>query len=201
MANRLLLVRHARVAARYAGRYIGSTDAPLGAEGRRQAKALAAAVAGMRIDKLMCSPMARAVATARPIAKATGLKPALCDDLREIDFGDWEAKTHQEVLAASPDAFKQWARFGKKCGFPGGSTLSASASRVRGLAKRLAADEAGDILIVTHGGVIRMLLCHFMGLRPRDYMRFQIDHGSLTTLGLYDGTAVLVRLNDMCHLA
>ena len=112
-------------------------------------------------------------------------------DLREIDFGRWEGKTFSEIRDSSPEEVERWARFAPDFAFPGGESLRDFLDRVRRAADRLAADEAETVLAVTHGGVIKAMLCRLLGLEPSRYVVFEIAPASLTVVRLFEGKGVL----------
>ncbi|HBB17049.1 MAG TPA: histidine phosphatase family protein, partial [Syntrophus sp. (in: bacteria)] len=72
--------------------------------------------------------------------------------------------------------------------------------RIGAVAGRIAADPAETVVAFTHGGVIRYLICRFLGLEDRHYLLFDIQPGSLTEISVEGGKGVLTRLNDRCHL-
>jgi alpha-ribazole phosphatase len=192
MADYIDLVRHGSVGSARDGRYLGSTDAPLDTVGRRQVEALAELIrAKRRCGRCVCSPLRRAVQTAEILCSATGYIPEADPDLREIDFGRWEGKTFGEIRDSSPEEVERWARFEPDFGFPGGESLADFFDRTRRAADRLAADDAETVLAVTHGGVIKAMLCHLLGLEPRRYVAFEIAPASLTVVRLFEGKGVL----------
>ncbi len=139
----------------------------------------------------MCSPLQRAVQTAEILRSATGCAPEADPDLREIDFGRWEGKMFSEIRDSSPKEVEQWARLAADFAFPGGESLSDFIGRVQRAADRLAADKAETVLAVTHGGVIKIMLCHLLGLEARRYVAFEIATASLTVVRLFEGKGVL----------
>jgi broad specificity phosphatase PhoE len=189
MAKRLLLVRHALPVGAVPGRLLGSSDPPLDARGLAHARALAARVTRLRPECCYSSPLRRCRETAQAIA---GPLPVMLDaDLREIDFGRWENRTFADVAAAEPELVHRWAAYDPDFTFPGGEQLAAFRNRVREAAARLAADPAVTVLAVTHGGVIRALLCHYLGLAPQHYVSFEPGYGALAVLNLFDGRGTL----------
>jgi alpha-ribazole phosphatase len=192
MAKRLLLVRHARVAADHAGRFIGSTDLPLDDFGQSQCRGLAARVADLAPRRCYSSPRQRCTQTAE--ALAGGLAIALDDGLREIDFGRWEDCSFEQVRSSDPDLVERWATFAPDFVFPGGEGLAEFLSRVRAAADRLIDDPAETVLAVTHGGVIRAMICYLLGLDPRQYVLFQVGYAALAVIDLFDGQGVLAAL-------
>jgi broad specificity phosphatase PhoE len=121
--------------------------------------------------------------------------PHIDEDLREIDFGQWECKTFEQMAAADAAAVERWAAFDRGFAFPGGESLRGFLARVRRCAKRLCADEAETVLAVTHGGVIRMMICHLLGLRPRQYVLFDVGNAACAVVNVFEGKGVLSALN------
>jgi alpha-ribazole phosphatase len=200
MARQLILIRHATVPAAYVGRYLGRTDVPLDRRGQDQARALAAALGDAGAAACWCSPLARARQTTELALPGAATPPRIEPDLREIDFGVWENRTFEEIHAADPAAVDRWAALAPDFTFPQGERLAGFVQRIGAVAQRLAADPADTLLAVTHGGVIRTLLCRLLGLDVRHYLAFRVDYASITRLELFDGQAVLTGLNDRHHL-
>ncbi len=189
MAARLVLVRHAHPANGSTGRLIGSTDPLLDEQGEAQARCLADRVARLEPERCFSSPLARCRQTAAAIA---GPLPVRLDpDLREIDFGRWENRTFAEVAAAEPDLVARWAEYDPAFAFPDGEGLGGFQDRVSRVAGRLAGEQAGTVLVVSHAGVIRALVCQYLGLRPSQYVLFDVGHASITLIHLFDGRGVL----------
>lgn len=197
MTERLILARHAQVDSRYAGRFLGSTDAPLSDLGRRQAAALAGTVRRKHVDAFCASPLRRA----RQTAELLGAEAQSDADLREIDFGRWEGCSFEEIsTGGQAERIDRWRRFDLEFCFPGGESLGGFVARVARAADRLAAGPSKTTLAVTHGGVIRAIICHLLGLEAKHYLRFEVPPASITTIDLFDGGGVLVGLGDVCHL-
>jgi len=192
MATRLLLLRHARVAAQYLGHMIGATDIPSEPLGESQTRALAERVARWAPQTCYCSPMQRC----RQMASATAsdLPPIIDPDLREINFGQWETRTFAEVVGGDPALMDRWARLSPDFAFPGGESVGDFLCRVRNAAERLVNAPAPTVLAVAHGGVIRTMICHLLGLDPRHYLAFDIGYSSLAVIDLFDGRGTLAAL-------
>ncbi len=189
VAARLVLVRHAHPATGSTGRLIGATDPLLDEQGEAQARGTADRVARFEPECCFSSPLARCRQTAAAIA---GPLPVRFDpDLREIDFGRWENQTLAEVSAAEPDLVARWAEYDPAFAFPGGESLAGFQDRVSRVARRLAGEQAGTVLVVSHAGVIRALVCQYLGLRPSQYVLFDVGHASITLIHLFDGRGVL----------
>jgi broad specificity phosphatase PhoE len=120
----------------------GRLDLHLTAEGRNEAEALARRLAGVRIDRILSSPMARAVETAQVIA--TTLSIDVDERLRELDYGRWEGLTHAEVESRDPELWAHWEHDPAATHCPGGESGDDVAARVRGFLVDLLASESAD---------------------------------------------------------
>ena len=199
MTKRVILIRHGDLGEACSGRYIGRTNVPLSEGGKRQAAALAGELRRLNGVHLLCSPLRRTRQTAEIALGAVDV----CDidpDLREIDFGRWEGTGFTEIAASDPVVVERWAALDEDFPFPGGESLRDFGKRIGAVAGRIAADPAETVVAFTHGGVIRYLICRFLGLEDRHYLLFDIQPGSLTEISVEGGKGVLTRLNDRCHL-
>jgi alpha-ribazole phosphatase len=192
MATRLLLLRHAPIAARYVGRMIGATDIPLDPAGEAQARTLAERLTRWTPQTCFCSPMQRCRQMASAVAP--DLPPHVDTDLREIDFGQWETRTFAEAVGDNPSLVDRWAAFSPDFAFPGGESVGGFLCRVRSAAERLVHSEAQTVLAVTHGGVVRSMICHLLGLEPQHYVAFDVPYSALAVIDLFDGHGVLAGL-------
>jgi len=155
-------VRHGESEANAARRFAGRTDSPLTERGRHQAEAVAETLAKVHFDRIISSPLARCRDTAVVIARRHQLPVDLEPDLVEIDVGEKTGAPFDEVAGLPEwrdDGFVAWPR---------GETLEAVLSRAHRVITRIAAESAGQrVLVVGHGGVTRILMSHFLGMLPR----------------------------------
>lgn len=192
----LVLARHGQVEAPYQNRYLGRLDAPLSAEGLRQAAAMGRRLSGRDFDKVLCSPMLRARQTAGELPFEAEIRPELC----EVDFGQWEGRTFEEISRDWPDAARDWTKAGADFVFPGGEKVSAFLERVGRISREIAAGRNGACLVVAHGGVIRAFICELLGLGLAHFSAFRVQYASLTTIEIREGFALLSCLNDTSHI-
>jgi alpha-ribazole phosphatase/probable phosphoglycerate mutase len=113
--------------------------------------------------------------------------------LREIDFGNWEMLTFAEISAqgADIDAWKEYYHFT----FPEGESVAHFAERLQSFLDEIQSSSTEQMLVLTHGGVIRTLLCLILGLDIRDYLLFEVQYASWSTVALYSNGGVLTALN------
>ncbi|MBB5873934.1 putative phosphoglycerate mutase [Allocatelliglobosispora scoriae] len=183
----IVLIRHGQTEWSLAGRHTSHTDLPLTAEGERQAAALAPRLAGRAFAAIYASPMARAQRT----AKLAGLEVTDTDtDLREWEYGSYEGITTPEIRLTSPG----WTVWRDGC--PGGeapSQVAARADRVLDRARTLL--PGGDVALVGHGHMLRVLVARWLGLPPAGGELFRLETGTLSVLGYERETPVLLRWN------
>jgi len=200
VAKKLVMIRHGALDIEYQGCFVGKTDVGLSAAGRKQAATIAGPIDKLGVAHVITSPLRRTLETAGIALEPLGQSFDVVSDLREIDFGSWEGKTFAEISRADSSAVERWSHFAPDFVFPGGEAMASFTERVRDLAERIASDPAETVVAITHGGIIRFLICHYLGLELRHYLLFDIQHASLSALNLYDQKGVLTRLNDLCHL-
>ncbi len=137
----LLLTRHGQAAA---GDVMlgGQLDVPLTAAGRSEAEALAHRLSGVRIDRIVSSPMLRAIETAQTIA--TGRPVELDERLRELDYGRWESLTYAEIDARDPELRARWEHDPAATHSPGGESGDDVAARALNFLVDLLAGEDGE---------------------------------------------------------
>jgi broad specificity phosphatase PhoE len=170
----MYLVRHGETEWSRARRHTGRTDLPLSPVGEAEAKALGQHLRGLEVDRVLSSPMTRAVTTARLAGFGDRLETS--DDLLEFDYGDYEGLTTAQIRAARP----RWDLFRDGC--PGGETVEAAAGRARALLADLAAP-GGRALLFSHGHLLRILAACYLGLPPEAARHLFLGTASLSVLG------------------
>jgi broad specificity phosphatase PhoE len=197
---RVFVARHGETDWNREGRWQGQSGPGLNQTGREQAGALAARLAALKLDALYTSDLARASETAAIVAAATGLTAIADLGLREVDVGDWRGLTREQVSHSHPDGYRRWLQ--GEAGWSGGETYEQMHERtVAAMAAIVAGAPGARIAVISHGGAVRALAAHAVGL-PR-HERLRIDGArncSLTTL-LYGADGIrLVGYNDDGHL-
>jgi len=194
--KRIILVRHAETGGKYRGRYIGASDVPISGCGQQQSEDLAERLAGTDLTSCLISPMLRTRQTAASVATTLGLSLEFDSDLREIDFGRWEKMSFDEIAASYPEEVTAWAESSNDFHFPAGERVADFLTRVQSAGDRLLLRaQEGPALVVSHGGVIRAMICRFLGLSPDQYLLFDVQPARFTILDVYDQGAVLKGFN------
>ncbi len=182
-ARTIYLVRHGQIRRDDdLPRYVGQIDLPLSEAGRRQAEELARRFRLAGLGAIACSDLSRSVETARIIGDAAGLQATPRRDLREVSLGDWEGCPQREIEQRFPEQFR--ARGEDLAGFrpPGGESFSECGERVIRAFHELVRTTVGELLIVGHAGVNRLLLCHVLGMLPANLFRLGQDYGCCNVL-------------------
>jgi alpha-ribazole phosphatase len=195
---KLLLIRHGQTDWNLEQRFQGQSDIPLNDTGRGQAQALAERLAAERFDAIYSSDLKRATETAKIICKSE-IRPDL--RLREVNFGDWEGLTYNEIKAKCPAALAEWEADIFKNAPPNGETLESLSMRVQSLLDEFRAKhESQRVMVVAHGGALQTLICLALNLPPTMYWQFSLSPASLSELAFYPAGAILNSLNDTSHL-
>jgi len=198
--TRLLLVRHGKTEWNESGRYQGASDIPLNEQGLQQAEALRQRLEAERIDVVYSSDLRRAAQTAEVIMAGRSAVPLLCEELREMDFGEFEGLTFGEIRDRYPH-IDWWSAQDSDLQLPGGESVMQLVERLDRFAGRLSQHADGDtVLVVAHGGTIRGLICALLGLGLEHWWQIGLDSASLTQIDLYPDRTVLSLLNDTCHV-
>jgi broad specificity phosphatase PhoE len=157
------LARHGESDWNVERRWQGHADRPLTDRGREQAQALAARLAGVELDAIYASDLRRAWETAEAVAAPRGLEVVRRPELREVDVGSWSGFTRDECADRFPDAFLRWQEGGS--GWEDGESYEDMGVRIVTAVQRLAAEHpGGSILVVSHGGPIRAVHAHALGV-------------------------------------
>lgn len=182
----LHLVRHGESTWNAEGRIQGQQDAGLSVRGERQAAELADALADLPIRTIIASDLARARATAQPVARRLGLPVALEPRLRERHFGTAEGRLHVDVEAEFDGERPWWTS--TDFAFDGGESIRNHYWRVATYLGVLFDDlPPGDILLVSHGGTVRVARAFLAGRGADEVDLDAIGNCNVTTLSIDSG--------------
>jgi len=182
----LWLVRHGETEWSLSGAHTGRTDIPLTAAGRAQAAAIGRFLAGRRFLAVFVSPLERARETCA--LAGFGAVARIDPDLREWDYGEYEGRSTPEIQQQRP-GWSLWSD-----GPSGGETVEQVAARAEAAIARAAAAD-GDVLLFSHGHLLRILAARWLGLAPSDGRLFALSTATVSTLGYERTTRVITRWN------
>ena len=196
MEKTIFLVRHGETDGNKDRRFIGSTDLPLNSEGREQVSSLKPLTSKLGFSRCICSPFLRCRETAGILLQDSSPNFYSDERIKDADFGKWEGLTFTEISASYPEDVRRLMAFDDDFAFPQGETLHGFLARIRSFALDINDYRDDRILLVTHGGIIRFLLCHWLQLEPRHHVIFDVALAALTTVKLYSGKGILAALNE-----
>ena len=196
----LILVRHGETDWNSVRRYQGQLNVPLNTKGMWQARQVGDALAGRPIQHLVCSDLQRARDTAAPAAVHCGLTPVTDPRLRELDFGSWQGLTYTEILKNQGDRYQLWKQDPVAHPPPQGEAMDDAVRRITLAFQDITALNAETVLLVAHGGSLRVLLRHLLHLPQEAFWQIELDNGSLSEVRITPDGAELVTLNDTRHL-
>ncbi len=202
MSLNFYFLRHGQTECSLNNAYCGSIDLELTPEGEEMAKAFASAYSSTPWKAIFCSPMRRTVATAKPLCAAIGMQPELRDGLKEINYGQWEGKTPEQISQEYHDDYISWSADPAWYAPTGGEmavTIAFRAIQVIEEIKQL--HSSGNILVVSHKATIRIILCSLLGI---DVGRFRYRLGcpvaSVSAVEFSSHGPLLKTLADRTHL-
>ena len=192
-----ILIRHGETLWTQEKRYQGSTDTSLSREGRKKIHGLAQTFRRGDADLIYTSTLRRSKESGEIIAKAMGKKIVEDARINEIGFGSWEGKTAQDLLAENDPVYKKWMK-GRWVTAPGGESLQSLRKRVKAFlsyCEKKYKDKT--IVVVLHGGTIRMILLELLNLPLKYMFSIRIDPASVSVVKHYTNSAQLVCLNQI----
>ena len=191
--GRLVLLRHGQTEWSRDGRHTGRTDVPLTADGERDARLLATRLAGFDFALVLCSPLSRA----RRTAELAGLDPVDDDDLVEWDYGAYEGRTTREIR--EEPGREGWTVFadGVLPGDSPGETVEEVAARASRVLVRVAEPlQRGDVALVAHGHLLRILAATFLRQDARFGAHLLLDAGAVCVLDTERGVPAIRSWNE-----
>ncbi len=191
----LILIRHGDTKWTAEKRYQGSTDIPLSVHGRTQMRTLAKAFNNLPVDKIYSSQLGRSIESAEIVAKTLKLTPVADVRLNEINFGQWEGKSAQELADTGDKFYQRWAN-GHWVTAPKGESTARFKKRVELFLKQcLRKNRDENVAIVSHGGTMRMIILIMLKLPLKYLFHFHIDTAAVTVIKDYGTTGQLMSLN------
>jgi broad specificity phosphatase PhoE len=199
---KLLLIRHGHTEWNELGKAQGRTDIPLSKTGHEQAQALADALRNEKPEAVYTSPLRRAVDTARYIGIASSADVIVEDALTEIQFGEWEGLSFEQIGKTYRGVYAVWRDTPFDCSVPKAESLKEVLDRCVDLLdiwqKR---HKDGTIAVISHTLPIKMMIAYLIGLPYNRIHALRLDNTGRTELIVKpDGRNILTVMNDTSHL-
>lgn len=191
----IYLLRHGDIESGGRKRFIGQTDVPLTQKGRAQAAMWQEMFETKRLDMIYTSNLARCADTARTIAGCRSVPVKPVPEFREIHLGKLEGLAMDDVRKQLPDEWKQRGENMTTYRPDGGESFEDLKRRVVPVFDAIAGKHEGDILIVAHAGVNRIILCHILGIPLSNLFRIEQSYGCLNILEAFENTYRVTGLN------
>jgi broad specificity phosphatase PhoE len=200
--TKLLLTRHGHVEGIKPARFRGRAELALTSTGLAQAAALAQRIARQwKPVAIYTSGLQRCVVTGARIGEAVGVKAVVLDRLMDLDYGAWQMRTHDEVKAEAPEAFRLWHAAPHLVRFPKGESLQDLMARTADALRTVLAHHAGQtVVMVGHDSVNRALLLQLLDQPLSAYWKIAQDPCCLNEVDIDGADVVIRRVNDTSHL-
>ena len=199
--TRIFLIRHGETEWNKEKRLQGNSNVNLAPEGIHKAKLLAEKAPFPYIDAIYSSDLSRAVSTAEILAERFGLPVNQVPELRETNFGDWEGRSIRELATEYPEDFGKFFTDPERCHPPHGETFLHSQVRVINALYRIIADhDEQNVIIVTHGAVIRLIICAALQIPIHKMWSIGQFNMGVNVLRVDDGNITVELMNGTAHL-
>ncbi len=193
--SKLYLVRHGEIISVSGKRYIGQLEAPLSERGVEQAWALRNWLEPIEFSRILCSDLTRSERTAKIITGQREVPIQVRSELREVNLGDWEGVSFREIATRFPADFEARGRDLEHWRPPGGESFADCWNRISPVLDKVLSNPGGNILIVGHAGVNRLILCAALGIPTANLMSLGQDYGCLNIIEYNDQRCRLQLLN------
>lgn len=200
---RIVWVRHGETNENASRRYLGHFDAELNETGRQQLQSLTEKlnmILAGSITSVYSSDLSRAMESARIIGKQFQLNYLPVCSLRELNFGDWECKTYEEIMSDNQERLEMWVQNPYTVAPPNGETLLQLGERIDQWFDQILANKEQNetILIVSHGGPIRWFLSKWVMGDPKEFWNVEgAGHGKAIMIDFNEQTGMFTILNRL----
>ncbi|MCJ7576226.1 MAG: histidine phosphatase family protein [Dehalococcoidia bacterium] len=197
---KLILARHGETMWNVEKVFRGRADVGLDDVGIKQAELLGKYLSNWELEAIYASPIRRALETANIVARYQKVSVRIAEGLTDFDFGEWQSLSEQQVRRLYPDLFNEWHNNPDKVRMSGGESLEDVRRRAVEVVNDIVSRHQGNVLLVSHRVVIKVLICCLLGLDNSHFRNIDQDVGGITIFDYVDGRFVLTRHNDTSHL-
>lgn len=194
---RLWLVRHGETEANVAGLYSGHAPTPLTERGIAQAQSLSGLLRNVPFDNVLCSELERARHTTQLILAEREVPVRNMPELNEMFFGDWEMRHHRDLAREDAENYAVWCNDWQNATPTNGEGFQAFSQRVERFIAQLADyKDSQNLLVVSHQGVLSVLVARLLSMPAAAMWHFRIEQGCWSAIDFCDDFAVLKVLNS-----
>ena len=198
--TKLILARHGETAWNVGKVFRGRVDVDLDEVGFKQAELLGKYLGNWELEAIYSSPLRRALDTANMVARYQKVVVWVAEGLTDFDYGEWQSLPEQEVSRLYPTLLNEWYNSPHKAEMPGGESLEDVTRRAVEAVNGILARHRGNVLLVSHRVVLKVLVCYLLGLDNSHFWNIRQDVCGITTFDYVDGRFILTRHNDTSHL-
>lgn len=196
MERRIYLARHGALNILQDKKtYIGQLDVELSEKGINQARRLAITFKDVAFTEIYCSDLTRTKTTAKIIAQGHHIKPTIAKNLNEIHLGDWEGLLFDEVKKNNPEEFDKRGKDIINYCTPGGESFLECSNRVTKAFDEIISRAQGDVVIVAHAGVNRMILCSILNMPLEQLFTIPQEYGCYNIILQKEGKLSVEEIN------
>lgn len=194
---KLYLVRHGQTDMNKEKLYYGWTDCPINEIGIKQGQTLYGFFKNVVCDKVITSDLKRSVETAEIITKGKNIVLDKRKEFRELNFGLWEGKHYKILQQEYPEAFEQWGKDWKNFCIPEGEAFFAFYERIRKALEQVIKETAEEetVLLVTHNGVMSVMLCVLTGAGYDGFWKFFLEQETYSLVSVTKGHITIEKIN------
>lgn len=199
---KIYLIRHGQTDWNLEGKIQGRHDVSLNETGSKQAELLAMGMDKRPVVQIFSSRQKRALETAQAVGRRQHVAVTVIDGLEEVEFGEWEGKTWDEISREYPEEFKVWCTEPAEIVPPGGESRPQIYRRIGNALKEILRRSRGDIAIVSHGAALAYMVSLMLEKELGDHDEIIVKNASISTVE-YDretGKFHMAEANDVSHL-
>jgi len=193
--KQIYLLRHGEIVGSEKKSYIGQTDVSLSPKGLRQAAWWKEELSRVEFEKVFSSDLMRAFDTARIVSGIPDLDIEATSQLREINLGDWEGELMADIKTRFPYAWEERGRHMKSFRTPNGESFQDLHERVIPVFLKIMTEVHGNVLVVAHAGVNRMILCHIFKRPIQELFSIPQDYAALNLIEYREGGPLVSKIN------
>ncbi|MEQ8191311.1 MAG: alpha-ribazole phosphatase [Candidatus Eremiobacterota bacterium] len=193
----LILIRHGETDINKKQLYCGWNETELNNSGIKEAEQLRDVLSGEKIDVIYSSDLRRSLHTAEIINSVHSVSVIPSYGLRELNFGQWQDISCEEIGSLYPEEYKKWSEDWLSYRIPGGESMIDFYDRVTKTSDEIIeTNKNSKILIVTHSGPIRCIMSKYIGENINTHWHFRVSLGSIIRIEFLDGFAILTEIRQ-----